>query len=67
METDDLINYINGKANEEKFKDRNGNKGKKNKKKKTKPTGNLSTTSNYLCNTRWLSPGFMILDNRNLA
>ena len=53
METDDLINYINGKANEENSKHRNsnGNKGKKNKKKKTKNSGNLVATDNYLhCN-----------------
>lgn len=34
METDDLINYINGKGNSSESKNKSNNKGKKNKKSK---------------------------------
>lgn len=64
METDDLINYINGKANEENSKHRNinGNKGKKNKKKKTKNSGNLVATDYYYIATCSLF-SFWIIDD----
>jgi hypothetical protein len=39
METDDLINYINGKNNQENSKGKGTSKKQKNKKKKNKAVG----------------------------